>query len=417
MTDNTAVESALRGVLDPELGTDIVELGMVKGIKVESGIATIKVALTIAACPMRDQIEDDVTRKVKAIPGIDDVVVEVGAMTQAERTTLMERARRHAREHAAPTRVSPLTRVIAVSSGKGGVGKSSMSVNLAVAIADQGHEVGLLDADIWGFSVPRMLGVGRERLEADDDRKIIPMQAQGLHLVSTGLIVKDEETALMWRGLMLSKALEQFLRDVAWPQTLDYLLMDMPPGTGDIQMALARLLPQAEMLVVTTPQKAAQKVAARAADMARRSFMPIIGVIENMSAFVDQHGDTHHVFGSGGGAELAADLGVPLLASIPLDPAIAEGGDSGNPIVRAHPESGAAREIVKAASHLTRLLPPAEDDTCTSADSDPGGTNSRARLTEHRGSSIQDPFVREAPTHKHSSFTSGYGFTAFPASG
>ena len=366
MTNTKAVEAALKGVLDPELGTDIVELGMVKDIEVDEGVATIKVALTIAACPMRDQIENDVVRKVRALPEIDDVVVEIGAMTQAERSGLMERARRHAREHAEPTMVSPTTRVIAVSSGKGGVGKSSLSVNLAIAVADQGHEVGLLDADIWGFSVPRMLGVSEERLEAGDDRKISPIVAQGIHLVSTGLIVNDEDTALMWRGLMLSKALEQFLRDVAWPATLDYLIIDMPPGTGDIQMALARLLPQAEMLVVTTPQKAAQKVAARAADMARRSFMPIIGVIENMSPFVDDHGRRQEMFGAGGGTELAGDLGVPLLAEIPLDPNVVAGGDNGEPIVRARPDSRAARQIREAATRLTKVLPPAEDDTCTS---------------------------------------------------
>jgi len=366
VTDAQAIESALRGVLDPELGTDIVELGMVKGIEVTDRVASIKVALTIAACPMRDQIENDVVRKVKALPEIDDVKVEVGAMTQAERTRLMEKARRHAREHAAPTMVSPLTRVVAVSSGKGGVGKSSLSVNLAVAIADLGHQVGLLDADIWGFSVPRMLGATEERLEAGDDRRIVPVNAQGLHLVSTGLIVGDEDTALMWRGLMLSKALEQFLRDVAWPANLNYLIIDMPPGTGDIQMALARLLPQAEMLVVTTPQKAAQKVAARAADMARRSFMPIIGVIENMSPFVDEYGHRHEMFGSGGGSDLAADLGVPLLGRVPLDPAVVVGGDNGTPVVRSDPGSPAAAEILSAAAHLTRLLPPVEDDTCTS---------------------------------------------------
>ena len=366
MTNTKAVEAALKGVLDPELGTDIVELGMVKDIEVDEGVATIKVALTIAACPMRDQIENDVVRKVRALPEIDDVVVEIGAMTQAERSGLMKRARRHAREHAEPTMVSPTTRVIAVSSGKGGVGKSSLSVNLAIAVADQGHEVGLLDADIWGFSVPRMLGVSEERLEAGDDRKISPIVAQGIHLVSTGLIVNDEDTALMWRGLMLSKALEQFLRDVAWPATLDYLIIDMPPGTGDIQMALARLLPQAEMLVVTTPQKAAQKVAARAADMARRSFMPIIGVIENMSPFVDDHGRRQKMFGAGGGTELAGDLGVPLLAEIPLDPNVVAGGDNGEPTVRARPDSRAARQIREAATRLTKVLPPAEDDTCTS---------------------------------------------------
>jgi ATP-binding protein involved in chromosome partitioning len=366
MSTTAAVESALRGVLDPELGTDIVELGMVKGIEVADRTARIQVALTIAACPMRDQIETDVVRKVRALPEIDDVAVEISAMTQAERTRLMERARRHAREHTEPTMVSPLTRVVAVSSGKGGVGKSSLSVNLAAAIADQGHEVGLLDADIWGFSVPRMLGAADARLEAGEDRKILPVEAQGVHLVSTGLIVENENTALMWRGLMLSKALEQFLRDVAWPATLDYLIIDMPPGTGDIQMALARLLPQAEMLVVTTPQKAAQKVASRAADMARRSFMPIIGVIENMSPFVDAYGHRHAMFGSGGGAELAASLGIPLLTEVPLDPAVVEGGDNGTPIVRSRPESAAAQAIMKAAAELTLLLPPAEDDTCTS---------------------------------------------------
>lgn len=366
MSTIDAVESALRGVLDPELGTDIVELGMVKAVSVDDRTASIDVALTIAACPMRDQIENDVVRKVKALPEIDEVVVNVGALTQEERTKLMERARRHAREHAEPTMVSPLTRVVAVSSGKGGVGKSSLSVNMAVAIADQGHEVGLLDADIWGYSIPRMLGATERRLEAGDDRKIVPIDAQGIRLVSTGLIVGDEDTALMWRGLMLSKALEQFLRDVAWPATLDYLIIDMPPGTGDIQMALARLLPQAEMLVVTTPQRAAQRVAARAADMARRSFMPIIGVVENMSPFVDDHGNRHEVFGSGGGGELAAELGVPLLGEIPLDRNVASGGDAGTPIVKAQPDSPAAKQIVEAAAHLTRLLPPSEDDTCTS---------------------------------------------------
>lgn len=366
MTEIKAVEAALRGVLDPELGTDIVELGMVKAIDVAGATAKIKVALTIAACPMRDQIEMDVVRKVQAIPGIDEVIVEIGAMTQAERSRLMEKARRHAREHAEPTMVSPLTRVIAVSSGKGGVGKSTVSVNLALALSDIGHEVGLLDADIWGFSVPRMVGVSDQRLEAGENRKIVPIESQGIHLVSTGLIVGDEETALMWRGLMLSKALEQFLRDVAWPATLAYLIIDMPPGTGDIQMALARLLPQAEMLVITTPQKAAQKVAARAADMARRSFMPIIGVIENMAPFVDEQGRTQEIFGSGGGAELAADLGVPLLSQVPLDPKVVTGGDNGVPVVRAAPDSPAALEIAAAAEQITRILPPVEDDTCTS---------------------------------------------------
>ncbi|MDJ0962272.1 MAG: Mrp/NBP35 family ATP-binding protein [Acidimicrobiia bacterium] len=366
MADIAAIEATLKGVLDPELGSDIVDLGMVHGIHIEGTTVHIRIALTIAACPMRDQIENDVVRKVKAMPDVDEVVVDVVAMTQAQRSEVMSKARRHARDNAEPTMVNPLTRVIAVSSGKGGVGKSSVSVNLAAAIADLGHSVGLLDADIWGFSIPRMLGATDLQLAAGEDRKITPAVAQGIHLISTGLIVENEDTALMWRGLMLSKALEQFLKDVAWPRDLDYLVLDMPPGTGDIQMALSRLLPQAEMLVVTTPQKAAQKVAARVADMARRSFMPIVGVIENMSGFTTEDGRHYALFGEGGGDELANDLAVPLIGQIPLDPFVVEGGDEGAPIVRAHPDSPAAEAIKRAAAELTLLIPPAEDETCTS---------------------------------------------------
>lgn len=364
MTTESDIEQALRGVVDPELGGDVVELGMVKGIDLEDDVATITVALTIAGCPMRAQIEKDVKRKVAALPGVESVIVEMGEMTQEERSEVMSKARFKARENAEPTMVDPVTRVIAVSSGKGGVGKSSVSVNLALALADQGLTVGLLDADIWGFSIPRMLGVGTERLEANDEGKIIPLEAQGLKLVSTGLLVDDEDKALMWRGLMLSKALEQFLKDVAWGK-VDYLVVDMPPGTGDIQMALARLLPQAEMVVVTTPQKTAQKVAARVADMARRSFMPVIGVIENMAGFTTPSGEHYKLFGEGGGQELADELGVPLIGSIPLDPFVVEGGDGGAPVVVAHPTSPAAQALTAAGTRVVELLPPAEDETCT----------------------------------------------------
>lgn len=364
MTTESDIEQALRGVVDPELGGDVVELGMVKGIDLEDDVATITVALTIAGCPMRAQIEKDVKRKVAALPGVESVIVEMGEMTQEERSEVMSKARFKARENAEPTMVDPVTRVIAVSSGKGGVGKSSVSVNLALALADQGLTVGLLDADIWGFSIPRMLGVGTERLEANDEGKIIPLEAQGLKLVSTGLLVDDEDKALMWRGLMLSKALEQFLKDVAWGK-VDYLVVDMPPGTGDIQMALARLLPQAEMVVVTTPQKTAQKVAARVADMARRSFMPVIGVIENMAGFTTPSGEHFKLFGEGGGQELADELGVPLIGSIPLDPFVVEGGDGGAPVVVAHPTSPAAQALTEAGKRVVELLPPAEDETCT----------------------------------------------------
>lgn len=365
MVTKTDIEAALRGVIDPELHADIVELGMVRDIAIDGGNVVIEIALTIAACPMRDQIENDVVRKVGAIPGVSSVTTQVVAMTQEQRSALMERARLWARENAQPTMVSPTTRVLAVSSGKGGVGKSSVSVNLALAIAEFGYPTGLLDADIWGFSIPRMLGVISERLMAGEDRKIEPLQAMGLDVVSTGLLLDDEDTALMWRGLMLSKALEQFLTDVAWSDELQYLIIDMPPGTGDVQMALSRLLPQAEMVVVTTPQRAAQKVAARVADMARRSHMPIVGVVENMAGFTTEEGRHYELFGAGGGQELADDLAVPLLGQVPLDPGVVSGGDDGHPVVaqdRSGPAAEAFRDIAK---RVTELVPPADQDTCS----------------------------------------------------
>jgi ATP-binding protein involved in chromosome partitioning len=277
----------------------------------------------------------------------------------------MGKVRLRAREIATPTMISPQTRVIAVSSGKGGVGKSSLSVNLALAISALGHRTGLLDADIWGFSVPRMLASIDERLEAGDDRKIQPLKAAGLEVVSTGLLLDDEDTALMWRGLMLSKALEQFLTDVAWSPNLGYLVIDMPPGTGDVQMALSRMLPQAEMVVVTTPQRAAQKVAARIADMARRSHTPVVGVIENMAGFTTEDGRHYALFGSGGGSELADQLGVPLLGQIPLDPNVVNGGDEGRPVVTEDPDGPAGASIRSVAARLVELIPPAAEDTCT----------------------------------------------------
>ncbi len=285
-------------------------------------------------------------------------------MTKQQRAGLMSVARQRVRENAEPTQVSPTTRVIAIGSGKGGVGKSSIAVNLSVALVGAGFRVGLLDADIWGFSTPRMLGV-EDRLHADDATKLIePVDAQGVRLVSTGLIIESEETALMWRGLMLSKALEQFLKQVDWGE-LDYLLIDLPPGTGDIQMALTRLLPQAEMVVVTTPQRAAQKVAVRVADMARRSHMPIVGVIENMAGLACECGRVHTVFGEGGGQELADDLGVPLIASIPLDPEVVPGGDNGSPVVASGTDSAAGKALRQAAETLVTLVPPADLETCT----------------------------------------------------
>jgi len=358
------VISALKNVIDPELHADIVDLGMVGDISIDDSTVTVGLALTIASCPMRGQIESDIDRRVGALPGIDDVVIKTTVMSQEQRSTLMERARMNARKNAAPTAVHPSTRVIAISSGKGGVGKSSLSANLALAIRAQGHTVGLLDADIWGFSAPRILGAVDTRLEANSDKKIVPSVAYGIHLVSTGLLLDDEDTALMWRGLMLTKAVEQFLNDVAWPNDLGYLVIDMPPGTGDVQMALARILPQAEMVVVTTPQLAAQKVAARVADMARRSHMPIVGVVENMAGFTTDSGEHYAIFGEGGGASLARDLGIPLLGSVPIDPLLASGGDEGTPIVVAEPGSPAAVVITAVALKITDILPPLALDNC-----------------------------------------------------
>jgi len=364
MPAETDIRDALKHVIDPELGVDIVELGMVGDITIDGDIATVGLALTIASCPMRGQIEGDLQRRVTSLPDISSVEIVTTVMSQEQRSTLMERARMAARENATPTAIDPTTRVIAISSGKGGVGKSSLSVNLALAIAALGHSVGLLDADIWGFSTPRMLGATDTRLAANEDRKIIPTVANGIHLVSTGLLIDDEETALMWRGLMLSKAVEQFLNDVAWPSDLGYLVVDMPPGTGDVQMALARLLPQAEMVVVTTPQLAAQRVASRVADMAKRSHMPLVGVIENMAGFTVDTGETYDIFGSGGGAELAADLNIPLLGSVPIDPAVSMGSDAGEPIVIDRPTSPASVVIGEVADQITEILPPLALDNC-----------------------------------------------------
>ncbi len=359
------VWDALRGVIDPELGDNVVDLGMVSSVEATpEGVVTIGLALTIAECPLRGQIEGDTRRRALSLPGVEDVRVHTTAMTKRQRAELMSRARDKARERAEPTQVWPSTRVIAVSSGKGGVGKSSVSVNLALAVKNLGFRVGLMDADIWGFSIPRLLGA-TSRMEADDrTRLMIPVEAHGLKVVSTGLIIDSEETALMWRGLMLAKALEQFLKQVNWGE-LDYLVIDMPPGTGDIQMALARMLPQAEMVVVTTPQQASQKVAARIADMARRSHMPIVGVVENMSGFDCGHATVHHLFGQGGGEDLANSIGAPLLSRIPFDIRVVEGGDRGQPVSATASRSPAAIAFAETAARLVELVPPAQDETCT----------------------------------------------------
>jgi ATP-binding protein involved in chromosome partitioning len=367
------VMGLLRGVMDPELGDNIVDLGMVRSASVSGdGTVTVTIALTTAGCPLRATIRKDVENRVATLPGVTDVVLAWDELTAQEKGRVMERARAKARGDAAPTRVPLRTRVLAIASGKGGVGKSSVTVNLATELALRGFTVGVLDADIWGFSVPRMLGLeGRleaQRREDDGKGEIVPQRrAVGdgvLEVVSTGLLVEREETALMWRGLMLAKALEQFLHDVAWGD-LDYLLIDMPPGTGDVQMALARLLPQAEMIVVTTPALSAQKVAVRVADMARRSHMPITGVIENMAPFVTPDGQVFPLFGEGGGTRLASEIEAPLLGSIPLEAAVSAGGDAGEPVVTEGngPAAVALRDVVDRL--VGEAAPPVEMEGCT----------------------------------------------------
>ena len=371
--DDDAIIGLLRGVIDPELHDNIVDLGMVRSAYREKSTAHITIALTTAGCPLRATIKRDCETRVMSLPGIEEVKLHWDELNAEEKARVMERARKYARDNASPTEIQPTTRVLSIASGKGGVGKSSVTVNIAASLASRGFTVGVLDADIWGFSVPRMLGLDA-RLEAkiiDSDStrpKIIPEErSEGsgvLKVVSTGLMIDTEETALMWRGLMLAKAVEQFLRDVQWGY-LDYLLIDMPPGTGDVQMALARLLPQAEMLVVTTPALSAQKVAVRVADMARRSHMPILGVIENMSAFVTPDGTRWPVFGEGGGVRLATEIDVPLLGSIPLEPSVSAGGDSGTPVSTGNTGAAAAafNQIVERL--VSDIAPPLDLSSCS----------------------------------------------------
>jgi len=371
------VQNLLRAVIDPELGDNIVDLGMAGAITMADGVITIGVKLTIRGCPLRAQIQKDIRSRLEVHPWVTKVKIDWGEMTPEERTEVMSRARWNARENATDTAVPLSARVLAIASGKGGVGKSSVTVNLAAALAAAGKTVGVLDADIWGFSIPRMLGMP-DRLEAatvpgHDKPMIIPNErviGKGLlKVVSTGMLVEDEGTALMWRGLMLTKAVEQFLNDVNWGH-LDYLLIDMPPGTGDVQMGLARMLPRTDLLIVTTPAVSAQKVAIRAADMARRSFLRVAGVIENMSEFTCDHGESYALFGTGGGQALADEVGVELLGQIPIEPAVAAGGDNGEPLVLTS-SSEAARIFTSIAARIIADTPEVEDMAgCSARDED-----------------------------------------------
>ncbi|MDC0058508.1 Mrp/NBP35 family ATP-binding protein [Acidimicrobiaceae bacterium] len=363
MTHNDILLKHLSTIVDPELGVNIVELGMVKDITYKDSTVYIQLALTIAECPMRNQIETEINRKLLLMENIDSVVIDVVAMNKKDRSAVMEKARKKARDNATETKIDPQTRVIAIGSGKGGVGKSTISTNIALGLEKQGYKTGLLDADIWGFSIPRLLGI-QARLEAGEDKQIIPYKRGNLEVVSTGLITEDEDTALMWRGLMLSKALEQFLNDVAWSK-LDYLIIDLPPGTGDIQMALGRLLPQAELIVVTTPQVTAQKVATRVADMAKRSFIPLLGVIENMSYFETNTGKKYEIFGEGGGEKLAEQFAIPLLMKIPLSESTTAEADKGIPLIEQQADTPTKSSLNTLVNKITAALPPITDETCT----------------------------------------------------
>lgn len=363
MTQNDILLKHLSTIVDPELGVDIVELGMVKDITYKDATVFIQLALTIAECPMRNQIETEINRKLLLMENIDKVQIDVVAMNKKDRSAVMEKARKKARDNATETKIDPQTRVIAIGSGKGGVGKSTISTNIALGLEKQGYKTGLLDADIWGYSIPRLLGI-QARLEAGEDKKIIPYKRGNLEVVSTGLITEDEDTALMWRGLMLSKALEQFLNDVSWGK-LDYLIIDLPPGTGDIQMALGRLLPQAELIVVTTPQVTAQKVATRVADMAKRSFIPLLGVIENMSYFETDTGQKYKIFGEGGGEKLAEQFAIPLLMKIPLSENTTIEADRGIPLIEQEMDTPTKSSLNELVNKITDVLPPIADETCT----------------------------------------------------
>jgi ATP-binding protein involved in chromosome partitioning len=362
-----AVRNLLRAVIDPELGDNVVDLGMVGEITVAGdGVVHIGFKLTIKGCPLRAQLKKDIESRLEVHPSVTKVVIDWGEMTADERTAVMTRARWNARENATDTAVPVNARVLAVASGKGGVGKSSVTVNLAAALAARGATVGVLDADIWGFSIPRMLGMPdrlqAERVDGRDKPMILPNERRVgnglLKVVSTGMLVDDEGTALMWRGLMLTKAVEQFLNDVNWGH-LDYLLIDMPPGTGDVQMGLARMLPRTDLLIVTTPAISAQKVAIRAADMARRSFLRVAGVIENMSHFRCDHGESYALFGVGGGRALAEEIGVELLGQVPIEPTVAAGGDAGEPVAL-HGTGEAARIFNEIAEVLAAQTVPFE---------------------------------------------------------
>jgi ATP-binding protein involved in chromosome partitioning len=348
------IRKALEVVIDPELHRSIVELDMVRRIELGAdGEVSVTVSLTTAGCPIRGHFQSSVRDAVMGLEGVSSVNVDFDVLDDEQKTAL--RAKLGGGDLPSGA-LAAVENVVCIGSGKGGVGKSTLTANLAAALAAEGRRVGVLDADVWGYSIPRMLGLGAQRPEVSAARKIIPLQAGGIAVMSIGFFV-EEDAAVVWRGPMLHKALKQFLEDVEWG-ALDFLLIDLPPGTGDVSMTLAQLLPQASFVIVTTPQPAAQRVARRAAEMAHRVNLEIGGVIENMAGFVTPEGERYAIFGEGGGQELADELDVPLLGRVPLTMPLRAASDAGVPLVIEDPDDPASQAIRHAARGLIALAPP-----------------------------------------------------------
>ena len=355
MPTREQITEALKSVIDPELRRSIVELDMVRSIAVHdaTGVVDITVSLTTPGCPIRGHFQTAVAQSVGALEGVSGVNVDFDVLSDQQKGALQQKLGRGSLPEGALAQVS---NVICVGSGKGGVGKSTLTANLAAALRAEGKTVGVLDADVWGYSQPRMLGIGAAKPKVSGERKILPhVSAEGVKVMSIGFFL-DEDAAVVWRGPMLHKALQQFLEDVDWGE-LDYLLVDLPPGTVDVSMTLAQLLPQARFVIVTTPQPAAQHVAKRAAETALRFDLEIAGVVENMSGFTTPEGERFTIFGEGGGQLLADELDVPLLGKVPLTMPLREQADAGAPLVGTDPDDAAAQAIRQAARGLIALMP------------------------------------------------------------
>jgi ATP-binding protein involved in chromosome partitioning len=343
---------ALEAVIDPELKQDIVTLEMVRSINVQDGVVDVTVSLTTPGCPIRSHFENGVRDAVAKLDGVKQVKIAFDVLSDQEKGRLQQKLGRGSLPEGALAQVQ---NVICVGSGKGGVGKSTLTANLAAALMLEGKKVGVLDADVWGYSIPRMFGLGSDRPPVSPARKILPIEAGGVKVMSIGFFVA-EDAAVVWRGPMLHKALTQFLEDVEWG-ALDYLLVDLPPGTGDVSMTLSQLLPEAKFLLVTTPQATAQKVARRSAEMAHKVSLEIAGVVENMSGFTTPGGERFQIFGEGGGQELADELDVPLLGKIPLTMPLRAQADAGVPLVVTDPDDPAAQSVRQVARGLIALTP------------------------------------------------------------